>query len=226
MANAIRASLLRAKALYTGFVAGAPAVDDSTVEVNADVLRVKDAGITLAKLGSNVTPVLHTKGHIPLDLGRAFIIATNDTATTTEGGLPDNNTAPSLKRINTSTDKNGRLAWAASSVAEVQWIGVPKPYDLDETAAIVVHLLAGMSGASDTPVIGVSYFEGVGDTNAGGNTAALDSTAGGKHVTVSIAAADVAAYPGTFSVGLTPAAHGTDALYLYGAWIEYTRKDS
>lgn len=46
MANPIKASLLRATALYTNFVAGAPAVDGSTVEVSGSTLRVKAGGIT------------------------------------------------------------------------------------------------------------------------------------------------------------------------------------
>lgn len=231
MTSPIKASLLRAKSLYTNFVAGAPAVDDSTLQVAASTLKVKAGGITSNELASGAViagalgGALKT-GFIPLDLGRLYIISANDTSATTEGGVPDNNTSPSLKRINAATDKNGRIAWPAAGVAEVQWLNIPKPADLDEGSAVVVHLLAGMAGATDTPTIAVSYFEGVGDSNAGGNTAALDATAGGKHVTVSIAAADVAAYPGSFSVGLTPAAHGTDILYLYAAWIEYTRKDN
>ena len=53
MSNAIKASLLRAKALYVGFVAGAPEVDDSTLEVAADTLRVKAGGITTSHLASS-----------------------------------------------------------------------------------------------------------------------------------------------------------------------------
>lgn len=46
MTSPVKASLLSKLGLYRGFVAGAPAVDDSTVEINASTLRVKAAGIT------------------------------------------------------------------------------------------------------------------------------------------------------------------------------------
>lgn len=54
----IKASLLRAKALYVGFVAGAPAVDNSTVEVNVATLRVKAGGITTNELDESIVDAL------------------------------------------------------------------------------------------------------------------------------------------------------------------------
>jgi len=73
-------------------------------------------------------------------------------------------------------------------------------------------------------VLTVAYFEGTGDTNAGGNTAALSVTL--AEVTVSIAAGDVGAAPNVASITLLPAAHANEAVEVYAAWIEYTRKDN
>lgn len=174
--------------------------------------------VTAAKLSTNLAI-----GHIPLPLDRFRIIATNDISAkgTPDGGLVSLDTDPTFKRVNAATDKKLRLAWAANSVVEIAQ-DIVYPADLDDTAALVVHLFCGMGGAMDTPVIGVSYFEGVGDTNAGGNTAALAATVADK--TVSIAASDVGAYPNGASIGLVPAAHTNDAIYIYGAWCEYARR--
>ena len=176
--------------------------------------------VTAASLGANLAI-----GYIPLPLGSWRLIESNDIpAIAVAGGNGGNlgrDTAPLLQRVNVATDKQQRISWVANGVVEVtQQFAYPP--DLDDTAAVTVNLLAGMGGATDTPVIGVNYFEGVGDTNAGGNTAALSSTV--AHVTVAIAAGDIGAYPKAATVGLIPAAHGNDALYVYATWITYTRK--
>lgn len=52
MTNPVKASLLSKLGLYRGFVAGAPDVDDSTVEINAATLRLKAGGITESHLAA------------------------------------------------------------------------------------------------------------------------------------------------------------------------------
>lgn len=177
------------------------------------------AGVTVAKLST-----AQQTGFIPLPLTGFRLIATNDIAAknAADGGLISLDTDPTLKRVNGATDKQLRIAWAAASVVEIT-TQFAYPHDLDDAGTIVVHLLAGMGGATDTPVIAVSFWEGVGDTNAGGNSAALAATVADKSVT--IAAADVGAYPKAATIGLTPGTHANDAVYIYAAWITYTRKD-
>jgi len=175
-------------------------------------------GVTAAKL----TTTLAT-GYIPLPLASAREIATNDIINTAgDAGMLSSNTTPILQRVNAATDKQLRIAWAASNSDEIVW-SFAYPPDLDDTAAVTVNLLMAMAGATNTPTVAVSYFEGVGDTNAGGNTAAVTGTTVAKY-SVTIAAGDIGAYPTMASVGLVVGAHTTDAAYLYGAWIEYTRK--
>lgn len=162
-------------------------------------------------------------GFIPLPLTSWRLVATNDipASGSADGGVLSQDTAPKLERVNDATDKKLRIAWAASGVVEI-CNDFPYPPDLDEASAVTVHLLAAMAGTDDTPTIAVGYFEGVGDANAGGNTGAVTGTTVAEY-TVSIAHGNVGAPPKAASVSLTPAAHGTDALYVYGAWIEYTR---
>ncbi len=186
-------------------------------------------GVTTVKLADNnvtagkLTATLRT-GTIPLDITTMRLIDTNAIPNLIEGGVPDGNTAPSLARVNAATDKALRVIWAATSQIEVQFAPIPKPADLDDTAAVEVHLMIGKSGNTDnSAVVAVGFFDGVGDTNAGGNTAAL-ATASLTEYTVSIAHGDIAAAPGFFNVTLTPGTHANDAIWLYGAWIEYTRK--
>lgn len=175
-------------------------------------------GVTAGKL----TASLGT-GFIDLPLTTWRILDTNDIAAknAADGGVISLDTIPTLKRVNGATDKNLRLTWAATSVIEIANAFVYPP-DLNEAAVVEVHILAAMAAAADTPVIGVSYFEGVGDTNAGGNTAAITGATVAEY-TVTIAHANIGATPKSAAIGLVPAAHGTDALHIYGIWIEYSR---
>lgn len=176
--------------------------------------------VTAVKLAGNLGI-----GHIPLDITTVRIISTNAIQNTTEGGVPDGNTDPSLARVNGATDKALRLVWAAASVVEVQFAPVAKPADMDGAAAVEVHLLIAKDTNTDnTAVVAVNIFDGVGDTNAGGNTAAL-STASLTEYSVSLAAGDLGDPPGFLNISLIPGTHANDAIRLYAAWIEYTRKD-
>lgn len=177
-------------------------------------------GVTAAKL----TATMRT-GYIPLDITTARLLSSNAIANTVEAYVPDGNTNPKLERVNGATDKQLRLTWAVSNSDEITFAPFVYPPDLDDAAAVEVHVLAAMEGTDDTPVLAIGYFEGVGDTNAGGNTAAVTGTAIAEY-SVSIAHGDVGAHPKTATVTLTPGAHATtgNALYVYNAWIEYTRK--
>lgn len=177
--------------------------------------KIADANVTAAKL----TTTLAT-GYIPLDFFNARIIGTNEIAAVV-GAATD----PVLSRNSTSTDKAGRLKWASASVIEVQFPTICYPPDLDDSAAITVNFLARMkAGSVDTPVLTVAAFEAEGDTDCGGNTAALSTTL--AKVSVTLAAGNVGAYPKSLAISVKPGTHATASndVYLYGAWIEYTRK--
>lgn len=163
------------------------------------------------------------KGTIPLDLTSLREIATNDIqALAAHGGLLSSDSDPSLARVNGATDKALRVVWDTSNdTDEVQFPPVPWPHDLDPSSDVTVHLLAVMAGSTDTPTIDVQAFEGVGDTEMGGATAALSDTL--AEVSVTLDAANITGHPGFLNLALVPGAHTTDALYLYAAWLEYTK---
>ena len=161
-------------------------------------------------------------GFIPLPVESARELSSNEYQNlAAHGGVMANDSTPILEAVNPGTDQISRLRWAASDVAKIAW-NVPLPPDLDEAAAITLHSYANMASTTDTPVLTWEAFFNVGDTDAGGATAALSDTLAEQ--TVTIAAGDVPAAPGVLSLTLAPGAHGTDAAHLYGAWLEYTRK--
>lgn len=175
-----------------------------------------------AVTGPKLSSTLQT-GHIPLDITTVRLISGNAIQNTTEAGVPDGNTSPSLARVNGATDKALRLIWAASASGEVQFAPVAKPADLDGASAIVLHLMIGKDTNTDnTVVMSAGVFDGVGDTNCGGDTAAI-ATATLTEYTVSVSASDLAEDPGFLNICLTPGTHTTDAIWLYAAWLEYTR---
>lgn len=163
------------------------------------------------------------KGFIPLDLNTVRLISTNAIQNTSEGGLLDGNTAPILQRVNGATDKALRITWAASASGEVQFAPVPKPPDLDGAAALTVHLMMAKDTNTDNTVtVDIQVFDGVGDTECGEATAALAAATLAEY-SASVSAGDLGDHPGFLNISLIPGTHTTDAIYLYAAWIEYTR---
>jgi hypothetical protein len=162
-------------------------------------------------------------GFIPLDLGSLREIATNEIGNTAaDAGVLSSDSTPALIRVNLATDKAARVLWVATNVDEVTFPPIPKPPDMDTSQPFTIHLMAYMESTNDTPTIDVQVFDGVGDTEMGGPTAALDDSL--AELTVTVVAANVAAPPGFINISLVPGAHGTDDLYLNAAWIEYVRK--
>jgi hypothetical protein len=182
--------------------------------------NLASGAVTAAKLAGNLAV-----GFIPLNITTLREAVTNAIPNTAaNGGLLASDTTPVLERVNGATDKALRVKWAASNSDEVQFGPVMMPPDLDEATDLTIHLLAAMGGATDTPTIDVQVFDGLGDTEMGGATAAITGTTIAEY-SVTIANANVAGAPlGFLNIALVPGAHTTDTLLLYGAWIEYSRK--
>jgi hypothetical protein len=163
-------------------------------------------------------------GIVPLNFASAREIASNDIQNlAAHGGILASDSVPSLSRVNAATDKALRLAWAATEQDEIQFEPFVKPPDMDSASDLTVHLMLAKDANTDTAaVVDVQAWDGVGDTEMGGNTGALD-TASLAEYTVTIANANVAAAPGFINFGLVPGAHANDAIYCYAAWVEYTK---
>ena len=138
------------------------------------------------------------------------------------GGILASDTTPILDAINAATDGCQRVLWAATNVDQVI-AQIPLPPDIDVTKDVVVHIRAAMGDTTDTPDITVDSFFNEGDTKVVDTISAITGTSYAEYI-ATIAAADVPAGAQTLTIGLTPAAHGTDTLAISAIWIEYTRK--
>lgn len=197
----------------------------SGARVTVEAGGIVDA--SAAGSGGLLLPVNQQTGFIPMPLFGWRKITTNNfgaiAVASGNGGQLATDTTPILSRINAATDKKARISWVATDVSEIQY-DLAYPPDLDDTAALTINLLVYKDANTDTgAVLGVGFFEGVGDTNAGGNTAAITETAAAQK-TVVIAAGDVGAYPKGAAVTIIPGTHGNDAIYLLAAWCTYVRK--
>lgn len=204
----------------------------------APFVRAADAVPTIVQAGdfnaANKTVQIRTfreagsglsTGIVQLPIAAARTLATSDTdVLLNHGGIMAKDSVPIFERANAGTDAALRLHWASSVSDEVHLASFVKPPDLDASSDVTLHLWAGMAGGTDTPTIGVDSWDDDGASMVSDTTAALSDTVG--EVTATIAAADIGAAPGVFNIALTPGAHTTDALYIYGAWLEYTRSAS
>jgi len=172
--------------------------------------------------------LLTAQAFIPLDITALREIATNAIQNlAAHGGIMASDSTPTLSRVNGATDRALRIAWVASDSNEVAFPPIPWPPDLDPAQDVIVHLLVARNGTTNDCQIDVLAYENVAgayaaDTEMGGKTAALTTT-NMTEVTVTLSTSDIAGHPGVLNLSLLPDEHTTDALYLYGAWIEYTR---
>jgi len=175
--------------------------------------------------------LLSAQAFIPLDICALREIATNEIQNlAAHGGIMAVDSTPLLKRVNAATDKALRIEWAASDSNEAQFPPVPWPPDLDPAANVIIHLLLARNTGTDDCTIDVQAFENTvtgsayaADTEMGGSTTALASTNTIEEKTVTLSASNIVGHPGFLNLSLVPAAHTTDKLWLYAAWIEYTR---
>ncbi len=138
------------------------------------------------------------------------------------GGLLASDSTPILEAVNGATDGCQRVAWAATNVDQVMF-QVPLPPDFDVSSDLEIHIRGLMGGATDTTtsLVSAAYFN-EGDT-AVADTGSTDFTAAASEVIITIANADIPTGAQTLSIGLTPEAHGTDALYVTAVWLEGER---
>ena len=164
-------------------------------------------------------------GWIPVPLtALREVFSNNMTNIAGNGGVMASDTTPIFEYTNGDTDSTLRLRWAATNVDPVAF-QTPLPPDLDFSAPLYVKLIAAMGGSTDTPVLTLESFFGVGDTKVSDTSSAITGSTAAQY-TITIAAADLEsnARKQTVSMEITPGAHGTDTFLLYAVSIEYTKK--
>jgi hypothetical protein len=112
------------------------------------------------------------------------------------------------------------LTWAAAKVVPAGYtIQIPEDYD-EDSDSLIVKIKCLMAGASDTPTIAVAaYVDDASTTDLGPDAiTALSATATWKEIDLSgnsLTAGDIV------QLKFTPAAHGSDAIEVYGMKMEY-----
>jgi hypothetical protein len=193
--------------------------------------------LTIAAGAGLVLPGGQAKGIIDLRLESwriADAAATNygllaATAAIGSGGVGGIDASPGITRVNAATDKTARIVYA-DAVLKPILNDFTLPPDCDPTAALVFKVLAAMSGTNNaTSILTLTWVAVAAGAYAagadqGGATSAFAAVATLVEKAITIAANAINA-PGTHvSVSLTPTSPGTDAMHIYGTWVEYTKK--
>lgn len=205
---------------------------------SGDVVRLTASSTSAWKVAShtNVIKTLTTSyGYVPIPLTQWREVTTNDIsdagvgAADSSGGVLATDTTPALEYINGDTNSSLRLLWAASNVDPLV-CQVVLPADLDETQPIYFKAVGVMSGTSNTPVLSLdTYFT---ELAGGGMTKIEDDTSAFTDAvdvqTATIAASDFSSLvanntPLFATIEITPGAHGTDTLAIYGTYLQYTK---
>lgn len=175
-----------------------------------------------AALAEIYQDLLSAQRFIPVSLMQLREASTMDVgAIAANGGVLASDTTPVMEAINAATDGCQRLNWVAGNTDQVIF-QVPLPPDFNAGADLVLHIRAAMSDTNNTPTFGVDSWFNEGDTKVSDTSGAVTGTSYAEY-TATIAHADIPAGAQTLSVGLTPAAHANDALYLTAVWLEYSR---
>lgn len=153
------------------------------------------------------------------------------TANIGSGGVGGADATPALIRVNAATDKTARIVFA-DAVLKPILNDFTIPPDCDATAALTFKALAAMSGTNDATSIltltwvAVAAGAYAAGSDQGGATSAFAAVTTLVQKSVVIAAAAINAPGSHVSVSLTPTSPGTDAMHIYGTWVEYTKKTS
>ncbi|MBN1830285.1 MAG: hypothetical protein JW884_14225 [Deltaproteobacteria bacterium] len=134
-------------------------------------------------------------------------------------------------------DEGFGIRWNNHAQPDPISTSVPIPPDLDETADVIVHVLAAKTGATEADAVKwtIEAFNNVdaalydADADFGGDSSAMTGTATAKtcqEETLTLAAANVAGSPCVLTLTLQPkdGTLGTDDVIVFGVWLEYTRK--
>ena len=135
------------------------------------------------------------------------------------------------------TAKGLGIRWNDHATPTAVGTKVAVPPDADVTANMTLHILAAKTGATigDATKFTIVAYNNVvaalydADADFGGDTDAMtgDDTAKTiQHVTLTLALANLAAYPAAMELTLQPkdGTLGTDDVIMLSAWIEYQRK--
>lgn len=134
-------------------------------------------------------------------------------------------------------DEGFGIRWNNHATPDPISTSVPIPPDLNDSADVIVHVMAAKIGATvgDAVKWTIEAFNNVdgalydADDDFGGDSSAMTGDAATKtcqEETLTLAAANVSASPCVLTLTLQPkdGTLGTDDVIVLGVWLEYTRK--
>ncbi len=137
------------------------------------------------------------------------------------GGILASDSTPILEAINAATDGAQRVHWAAGNNDQVTF-QTALPPDFDASKDLELHARLASGGTTDAVALTLASYFGEADTAVADTSASNQTTTFAEKI-ATIAAVDIPDDPQTFTCGLTPVTHATDAMYLTALWLEYTR---
>lgn len=198
--------------------------------VAIDGVTIKDSDIVITDAGSLITAtglmgalqeafqhIQTAQACVPIPFG-AFTLEDGTTLAKYSAG----GGTPGFQQI---SNKEVVLAWDGNANPAAVSCTIPMPLDLNGGADVVVHFLAAMAGATDTPVIVFEAYFGKGDTDCAGTDPEVTGGTTLTEYTMTIDSGDVPAPPSALTLVIDPTdgEMGTDELHIYGVWLEYTR---
>jgi len=216
---------------------GTKASADFDAEDAASTILITDAGgFTTATTVEGALAELHqhtksVQSQVNCPLGGAILAAGTPMA-----AWADN--AASNPGITLANSEAVGLRWNNNGTQTAVWLPpIALPQDLDDTAAVVVHIAASKTGATvgdATTFTIAAFFQEIGalhdaDSDCGGASSAMTGDATAKtvqEVTLTLAAGDVPAAPCVLSMSIKPTdgTLGTDDVIVHSVWLEYKKK--
>ena len=199
---------------------------DTGIVVGTGGSIVLDGGTIIM---SSATVGTFAKGFIPLNINTVREISSTagemwNNATTSAGYL-STVTVPLLDVVST-TDRTMRIQWSSGNSDPIQFAAIPPPLDYTTVnGALTIHLqIQKTSTSNQTANVEAKFYGGFGVAVSSGVTSALTSTTPTDYtITIPTTVPVPFSAGGQWNLMLTPSAHANDAIYLYGASIEYAK---
>lgn len=139
------------------------------------------------------------------------------------GGLLHAGSDPSLAMFSSGAHAH-RISWSSANVDGVRLPTFVKPPDFDSSSPVTIHLLAEAGSVSGNAGVDIRVWNDLNTTEAGATCASFTSAL--AEYSIMVGASHLSAHPGFINITLVPGAHQNDAVDLYAAWAEYTRRTS
>lgn len=206
------------------------------VIASGGTLEVQPGGTINLSSGSITMPTNLAVGYRPLDIFAARVLTSAEqfigvnfsgsgiSLGSSVGGLLNAGSVPTLT-MNSSLNQAAVLTWASGQTAAIAFPPIGIPPDFSSAGGLEVHLHGSRTsdGASNN-AFDVRFWANANTSNKGSSCTTLTTSPTEKFVAIS--SAEVGAHPGYWNIGIQPGTHTNNAVKLWSAWLEYTKRTS